>query len=219
MANTIQDEILQSFLEVSQQQTAAAAEGQSLADLILQADQVRQDMAQQNAATSSAATRSSGGSQTTSSSGDSGFSLSSVFDVFKSGLGLSPLVQGIASLFGGGGDSSTPEPLVKYALPPAINFQAAEVGGQIDNLDYNQDGTPRQYGTTQTATMASPARSQAPDTDSSSASSGSSQAPQITVNVQAMDARSFLDRSSDIALAVRDAMLNLNAINDVVNDL
>jgi len=39
------------------------------------------------------------------------------------------------------------------------------------------------------------------------------------VNVQAMDARSFLDRSNDIALAVRDAMLNLNAINDVVNDL
>jgi hypothetical protein len=108
---------------------------------------------------------------------------------------------------------------VKYALPPAINFQAAEVGGQIDNLDYNQEGTPRQYGTTQTATMASSARSQAADTDSSSASSRASQSPQITVNVQAMDARSFLDRSSDIALAVRDAMLNLNAINDVVNDL
>src|SRR5262249_13759308 len=124
MANTIQDKILQSFLEVSQQQTATAAEGQSLADLILQADQVRQDMAQQNAATSSTATRSSGGSQTTTGSGDSGFSVSSVLDVFKSGLGLSPLVQGIASLFGVGGDSSTPEPLVKYALPAAINFQA-----------------------------------------------------------------------------------------------
>ena len=42
---------------------------------------------------------------------------------------------------------------------------------------------------------------------------------QITVNVQAMDARSFMDRSGDIAMAVRDAMLNLNSINDVVNDL
>ena len=51
----------------------------------------------------------------------------------------------------------------------------------------------------------------------SSAASGAS--PQITVNVQAMDARSFMDRSNDIALAVRDAMLNLNSINDVVNDL
>ena len=29
----------------------------------------------------------------------------------------------------------------------------------------------------------------------------------------------FMDRSGDIALAVQDAMLNLNAINDVVNEL
>jgi hypothetical protein len=44
-------------------------------------------------------------------------------------------------------------------------------------------------------------------------------APQITVNVSAMDARSFMDRSGDIAAAVRDAMLNLNSINDVVSEL
>ena len=50
------------------------------------------------------------------------------------------------------------------------------------------------------------------------ASSGA-YAPQITVNVQAMDSRSFLDRSTDIAAAVRHAMLNSNSINDVVNDL
>ncbi len=34
-----------------------------------------------------------------------------------------------------------------------------------------------------------------------------------------MDSQSFLDRSSDIAAAVRNAMLNLSPINDVVNDL
>ncbi len=39
------------------------------------------------------------------------------------------------------------------------------------------------------------------------------------MTVQAMDAQSFLDRSSDIAAAVRNAMLNLSPINDVVNDL
>lgn len=44
-------------------------------------------------------------------------------------------------------------------------------------------------------------------------------AAQITVNVQALDAQSLMDRSSDIAAAVRNAMLNLNPINDVVNDL
>ena len=54
---------------------------------------------------------------------------------------------------------------------------------------------------------------------SGSSSGGNGSAPQITVNVQAMDARSFLDRSSDIAAAVREAMLNLSSINDVVNEL
>ena len=37
---------------------------------------------------------------------------------------------------------------------------------------------------------------------------GAGASPQITVNVQAMDAQSFMDHSSDIAQAVRSAMLN-----------
>lgn len=50
-------------------------------------------------------------------------------------------------------------------------------------------------------------------------SASSANGAQITVNVQAMDSRSFLDRSQDIAQAVREAMLNMHSINDVVNDL
>jgi hypothetical protein len=208
MANTTEDEIYQNFLEVSQQN--AAAEGQSLASLILQAEQVRQDMAQQTAGASNTVRRSSG-SQSGSDDGESVFS--TVLDVFKGGFGVSPLVQGIASLFGSGDDSPAATPLVKYALPPAINFQAAEVGGQIASADYDQSGTPREYGLVPAATAPAPGGS------SANTGSAAAQAAQITVNVQAMDARSFMDRSSDIALAVRDAMLNLNAINDVVNDL
>jgi hypothetical protein len=34
-----------------------------------------------------------------------------------------------------------------------------------------------------------------------------------------MDSQSFLDHSSEIAQAVRQAMLNLSFINDVVNQL
>jgi uncharacterized protein YggE len=44
-------------------------------------------------------------------------------------------------------------------------------------------------------------------------------APQITVNVHAMDSQSFMDRSSDIANAVREAMLNSHSINDVIASL
>ena len=93
---------------------------------------------------------------------------------------------------------------MKYALPPAIDFQAAQSNGQVTDLDYDQAGMARTY---------------AERAAGSASVNGSGAASQITVNVQAMDARSFMDRSSDIALAVRDAMLNLNAINDVVNEL
>jgi hypothetical protein len=203
MANTAQDEIYRSFLDASQRQSAdVAASGQSLADLILQGDQVRQELAQQSAGASTKSRATSGSSNASSQTSSGGGVLDDVLGVFKSGLGLSPLVQGIFSLFGGGGDSETPPPLVKYALPASIDFQATEVGGQIATTDYDQTGRarPYRYGT------ASPE----PQATAS---------PQITVNVSAMDARSFLDRSGDIAAAVREAMLNSNSINDVVSEL
>ena len=46
-----------------------------------------------------------------------------------------------------------------------------------------------------------------------------SMSQQITVNVNAMDSQSFMDRSSDIADAVREAMLNMHPINSVVASL
>lgn len=50
-------------------------------------------------------------------------------------------------------------------------------------------------------------------------SSQTNVAPHITVNVSAMDSRSFMDHSADIANAVREAMLNLHPINSVIADL
>jgi hypothetical protein len=118
--------------------------------------------------------------------------------IFKSGLGLSPLITGLFGLFSGGEDAAPP-PLTKYALPAAVQFRAAATEGGIRIVDYDQYGSPREYNSPRV--------------------SGNAAGPAITVNVQAMDARSFLDRSSDIAAAVRDAMLNLNSINDVMADL
>jgi hypothetical protein len=120
-------------------------------------------------------------------------------DILKSGLGLVPLVGGLLGLFGGGSDA--PPPLVKYALPSRIDFEGAETGGQIAQGDYDQSGMARSY-------------SQGAGNEARWNGQTS-----INVTVQAMDARSFMDRSGDIAAAVRDAMLNLNSINDVVNDL
>jgi hypothetical protein len=41
----------------------------------------------------------------------------------------------------------------------------------------------------------------------------------VVVNVNALDTQSFLDRSSDIARAVRDAMLHMHPINDMIGEL
>lgn len=119
-------------------------------------------------------------------------------DVVKSGLGIVPLASLIFGLFGGG-EKEAPPALVKYALPARRSFEAADTVSGLEEVGYDQVGRPRAVDTGGAGTAGS--------------------APQITVNVQAMDARSFLDRSGEIAAAVREAMLNLNSINDVVTDL
>ena len=111
-------------------------------------------------------------------------------------LSLAPLLSGLLHLFGGG-TSNAPPPLVRFALPPSVAFQGANVTGpQTAGVDFSQSGTPRVIG---------------------SASASASQ--QITIQVQAMDSRSFMDHSQDIATAVREAMLNMHALNDVISDL
>ncbi len=219
MASTTQDELYQTFLAVSGQQTSALGDATAmLANVIAQVDELRNSNPAPVAATKTRTT-------TTSTSNDSGSTLGSVASsVLQSGFGLAPLISGLVSLFGGG-DTATPAPLVKYAMPAAADFQAAESRGQVTGLDYDQTGMPRSYAPAGAITgvsgnaygSAGGAASGNPNNSAGGAVSGA--APQITVNVQAMDARSFMDRSNDIALAVRDAMLNLNSINDVVNDL
>ncbi|MFB3829031.1 MAG: hypothetical protein ACE15B_19850 [Bryobacteraceae bacterium] len=123
-------------------------------------------------------------------------------------LGTLPLARAIIGLFTGGG-TKEPEPLVRFALPRKMKFEAAVADGRITSVDYDQYGLPR-AGRAQAA--ASEARTEA-------AASARAMAPQVTVQVQAMDSRSFMDRSEDIARAVREAMLNMHALNDVVGEL
>ncbi len=112
---------------------------------------------------------------------------------------LSPIVSGIMSLFGLGGSSKAPAPLPFYTPPPSVQIS-----------DTLRSATP-------SAASVSGAPANGSTGNAGSASSGA--APQVTVNVSAMDSQSFMDRSSDIASAVREAMLNLHPINDVVANL
>lgn len=49
--------------------------------------------------------------------------------------------------------------------------------------------------------------------------SGSTAGSTVHVHVQAMDSQSFMNRSNDIAKAVKSAMLNSHSLNDVVSEL
>jgi hypothetical protein len=213
-----QDEIYQEFLAVQVQQSAALDDaGRSLAGLLVEADQARAETARLAAGVvAAAATKAvkSGGSAGSSASpaapGGSGGALSSLWDVFKGVESFaSPLIGVFTSLFGGG-SAVVPPPLIKYALPQSVDFQAVEGrGGQVFSVDYDQSGAPRSYGGVE------------------SAAGGGTGAPGDVAAVSvpqalegsSLDPRFFLDRSDLIAAAVRDAMLNSHAINDVINDL
>jgi hypothetical protein len=113
------------------------------------------------------------------------------------GLGLlSPLISGIASLFGG---KSAPPPLPIYVPPSPVQIDGALRASPA----VSQTNGSAANGTPNTASGSSP----------------SAATPNVTVNISAMDSQSFMDRSADIASAVREAMLNLHPINDVVANL
>jgi hypothetical protein len=125
----------------------------------------------------------------TSSANTPGNLVSSIF-----GSSFSPIVQGLLSLFGG--STNTVQPLVPFTLPPSVQYQggySASNGGQVQPVDYGQSGG---------------ARASAP-----------SPATNVQIQVNAMDSRSFLDHSDDIARAVREALLHSSSLNNVISDL
>jgi hypothetical protein len=124
---------------------------------------------------------------------------SMVSGILGGGGMLSPLISGIESLFGG---SSQPAPLPFYVPPAPVAINATLQGVAAS-----------------TAPATSGTASAAPPASSGGGGNSSTMAPQVTVNVSAMDSQSFMDRSADIASAVRQAMLNLHPINDVVASL
>ncbi len=128
--------------------------------------------------------------------GSSGSTGHGLLSTLAGGLGLGSLISGLVSLFGGGGHEEPP-PLVKFQLPAAVSREESlgRPGAAPVDISYGQNGLPRANGPT------------------------SSTPQSITVQVQAMDSKSFLDHSEDIARAVREAMLYSHSINDVVTEL
>ena len=119
--------------------------------------------------------------------------------VLKSGLGLVPLGLKIAGLFGRG-SKEQPAPITRFLDPPSLALEVAntdDILAGFPRVDRDQRGELRVAGPQRTVVSQ----------------------PQITVNVSAMDSRSFLDRSEDIARAVREAMLHMHPVNDLISEL
>lgn len=107
---------------------------------------------------------------------------------------LSPLVRGIAGLFRR--DEARAEPALSvYSAPLPIRLDAGiSEGTGVRQVSYGKDESPR------------------------AVSVGSPAAQSVVVQVQAMDSRSFLDHSDDIARAVREALLSNHLIHDAMRD-
>jgi hypothetical protein len=115
-----------------------------------------------------------------------------------SGLTLSPLISGLSKLFRNTTSTSEREPLPLYSpsAPVRIDGTISGRSQMIEEVSYGQAGLPRRSGGEHV-----------------------NEFPPVTIQVNAIDSRSFLDHSESIARAVREAMLTMHAINDVVSDL
>ena len=120
-----------------------------------------------------------------------------VGNLFKGGLGLVPLGLKIAGLFGG--KKRATQDFSAFQLPPSLSLEVA-------NTDNVVNGFPRV------------AREQSGQVRLVEEQSMPAQ-PQVVVNINAMDTQSFLDRSQDIAGALRDAMLHMHPVNDVISEV
>lgn len=115
------------------------------------------------------------------------------------GLSALPLFRGLISLFGR--QAEEPPALAAYVMPAPVRLEAGiskAAGSSYFLVDRGQGGQARPI-------LERP--------------SGAAPAPAVTVQVQAMDARSFLDHSEEIARAVREALLNSHALGDVLGEM
>ena len=116
--------------------------------------------------------------------------------ILKSGFGLASLGLKIAGLFGGG-SGEQPTPLTRFVEPARLALEVANTEKILEGFpraDRDQRGQVR----AETTVLVQ---------------------PQVTVNVSAMDSRSFLDHSEEIARAVREAMLYMHPVNDLISEL
>jgi len=217
MSSNSQNAILDAFNQAAGSTASATAPSgaldplssssvQGLQDALTQATQVINAEAQATTANTDALAQNTQAKSAGSGSGGVTDVMNTVGSLLGGGLSLMPIVSLFTSLFGGG-QSQEPAPLTPYSLPASLNL---ETTSNYQNVVWGDNDLPRPEGAPATG-PGSGGQATAPGLGGA--------APQITVQVQAIDSQSFLDHSDEIAQAVRRAMLNMNSLNDVVTDL
>jgi hypothetical protein len=166
------------------------------------------------------------------SDSESGALSTAVSAVFENAVGFAPLARAIFGLFTDGGPAQAVPSLSRYIAPPAFRFEAANgPDATIFGVDYGEDGLPRLVGRqpgepvsrqpSYEAGVYAGNTGRVPPTElSTPARNTSSSGPaQITIQVQTIDSKSFLDHKDEIAGAVREAMLSMHSLNDMVGEL
>lgn len=95
-------------------------------------------------------------------------------------------------------EEDPPPALVKYVAPAPFGWEegvGSATGGRATAIDRGAAGEPR------------------------IAAAGRGVVPEIQVNVQAIDSRSFLDHRDAIASAVREALLQSHDLKDVLQEI
>src|SRR5260370_29198597 len=143
MASTTQDELYKTFAAVAGKPSSNLdGIANSLADVVFQIGSIPTNQTVE-IQTQAPQTQTSAPAAAGNSTLGTVESIASTF--LKRGFGMVPMVSELLGLFGGGG-SPAPAPLVKYAMPAAINFEAADSGSGLSNADSDQWGMPRAYG-------------------------------------------------------------------------
>ena len=114
--------------------------------------------------------------------------------------GIGPLTTGLLKLFGGGDESTDAAPERSlWSRPARLDVEAALDGERnLQAFSYSSQGNIR--------------------VSSSQNQQSTASLPPVQVNVTAMDSRSFLEHSDDIARAVREALLRSSQLSDVMSE-
>jgi hypothetical protein len=143
------------------------------------------------------------------------------------GLGVGQLLSGAIGLLGLGSSSKTLPPLQRFTLPDSQQIMATIPHAlKLLPVQSTVRTGDRLIAPGSLARPASQPAQAAGSRGSSSGLTGATPGGQLTTNghqvhvhVSALDAQSFMDRSNDIAKAVKSAMLQSSSLNDVISEI